>query len=66
VTAPARLQEQFFPLNFLRKPLHLLLQCAQEKENPRLPVWGICPDRHLGLAEREIIAFFALLDHVFE
>jgi hypothetical protein len=52
--------------NHLRQPLHLLLQCAEKKQHPRLPVWGIHSNCHLGLAEREVIFFFALFDHTFQ
>jgi len=59
-------ENDLFPFGFLGQALHVLLQCPEEKENPRLPVWGICPDRHLGLAKGEIIPFFALFNHAIE
>jgi hypothetical protein len=51
---------------FLARRFVLRLQRAKEKENPLLPVWGICPDRHLGLANGEILTFLALFDLAFE
>jgi hypothetical protein len=46
--------------------LHLLLQRAKEKHHPWLPVWCICPHRHLGLAKGKITVFFGLLDQAFK
>ena len=58
--------QKLFPLHLDVKACFLLLQCAQEKYQPRLPVWVGGADGPLGAAEREIVALFALFYHAFK
>lgn len=59
-------KNDLLPFDFPGQTPHLLLQCTEEEQDPGMPVRGICPDRHLGLAKGEIIALFALFNHAFE
>lgn len=50
-------------LDFISQSALLLLQGAQEECQPRLPVRSLAADGALGLAQGQIIAFLAVLNH---
>ena len=59
-------QNQLLAFDFARETCFLLLQYSQEKYDLRLPVGRCGADCGLRAAEREVVRFFALLDHTFE
>ena len=53
-------------LHLGRQPALLLLQGPQKKDQPRLPVRRGGADSALRLAQRQVVALFAVLDHAFQ
>jgi len=49
-----------------RQPSFLLLQGPQKIDQPRLPVRRCAAKCPLRLAQRKVVALFAVLDHAFE
>ena len=65
---PARARQRPYPftLHLGRQPALLLLQGPQKNDQPRLPVRSGGAESALRLAQRKIIALFAVLDHAFQ
>ena len=59
-------QDNFLSFDFLGQPLHLLLKCAQEEQDPWLPIRRVGSDRGLRLTQREVVTFFAVFDHALQ
>ena len=53
-------------LHLGRQSALLLLQGPQKKDQPRLPVRRGCTESALRLAQTQIVALFAVLDHAFK
>src|SRR6185312_2775133 len=59
-------EDNLLSFDLFGKTQHLLLESAQEEDEPRLPVWRFGSDCALCLSEGKVIALLALLDNTLQ
>jgi hypothetical protein len=58
--------DDFLALDLGGEAVLLLIERFEEEQDPGLPIGPFAADCRLGLAQSEVIALLALLDHAFE